>query len=399
MRVVGIVAEYNPLHNGHIYHLEEAKRRTGAAYCIVVMSGNFVQRGEPACTDKFTRAEWALQAGADLVIELPAVFANASAERFAEGAISLLAETGIVTDLAFGCEQSDLDALYRLSDILADETPAFRQTLAIHQKQGKSYPRARYDALAEMGLNPVLLKELAKPNNILAIEYLRCLNLFAQDIAPCPIERIQNAYNETALTGEISSATAIRSAFSNGDPRVISALPLFVSGALQFDPQFPISLNDIGAMMLYKLRSMSVEELLELPDMGEGLEQVFLRCARSCCDAESFFAAVKSKRYTLARCKRIGMSALLGINRELGERMRLPENHYLRILGLRRSARSLLSAIVSLSRTPIIMRNADVLSCSAAAQESLRIDAFSTDVIAYALKKELHRDNQSAITL
>ena len=115
MRVVGVIAEYNPLHNGHIYHLEQAKRKTGASYCVVIMSGNFVQRGEPACTDKFTRAEWALQAGADLVIELPTVFANASAERFAEGAVRLLHATGLVTDLAFGAEQGDIGKLSQLN--------------------------------------------------------------------------------------------------------------------------------------------------------------------------------------------------------------------------------------------------------------------------------------------
>lgn len=399
MRVVGVVAEYNPLHNGHIYHLEQAKKLTGAAYCIVAMSGNFVQRGEPACTDKFTRAEWALRAGADLVIEIPSVFANASAERYAEGAIRLLSETGIVTDLAFGCEEDDLDLLYKLSTILSNETPEFKQNLSIHLKQGKSFPRARYDALAEMGLNPVLLQELTKPNNILAIEYLRCLNLFAPNISPCPIARIQNSYNELALSGEISSATAIRNAFKTGDPAVTAALPLFVSGALQFDPQFPITINDVGGMMLYKLRHLSREDIMELPDVAEGLEQVIMRAARTSWDAETFFTNVKSKRYTLARCKRIGMSALLNISETLTEQMLLPQNQYLRVLGLRKNARSLLSAIVSLSNTPIIMRNSDVLNCTPIAQQSLQIDALSTDILAYALGKELHRDSQSAITL
>lgn len=399
MRVVGIVAEYNPLHNGHIYQLEQAKRRTGADYCIVAMSGNFVQRGEPACTDKFTRAEWALRAGADLVIEIPTVFAISSAERFAEGAIRLLNESGIVTDLAFGCEEDDLDLLYKLSDILSAETPEFRQTLALHLKQGKSYPRARYDALAEMGLNPVLLNELAKPNNILAIEYLRCINLFAQTISPCPIRRVQNAYNEVALTGDISSATAIRAAFKSGDPKVTSALPLFVSGALQFDEQFPITVNDVGSMMLYKLRHMSPEEIRELSDVSEGLEQVIMKAARTSTDADSFFMNVKSKRYTLARCKRIGMAALLNTSEELTKKMLLPKNQYLRVLGLRRSARSLLSAIVSLTDTPLIMRNSDIQSCSDTAKQSLYIDGFSTDVLSYALGKELHRDSQAAVTV
>ncbi|MBQ3486880.1 MAG: nucleotidyltransferase family protein, partial [Clostridia bacterium] len=159
MRVVGVIAEYNPLHNGHIYHLEQAKRKTGASYCIVVMSGNFVQRGEPACTDKFTRAEWALQAGADLVIELPTVFANASAERFAEGAVRLLHATGLVTDLAFGAEQGDIGKLSQLADYLAEEPAEFKSYLQYHLKMGESFPRARYEALQDMGADPELLSE------------------------------------------------------------------------------------------------------------------------------------------------------------------------------------------------------------------------------------------------
>ncbi|MBQ6236169.1 MAG: nucleotidyltransferase family protein, partial [Clostridia bacterium] len=143
MRVVGIIAEYNPLHNGHIYHMEESKKQAGSEFCVVAMSGNFVQRGEPACTDKFTRAEWAVMGGADLVVEIPTVFAVSSAERFAEGAVKTLAATGVVTDLAFGVETDDVNVLYHLADILEREPPNLRIYLMHHLKQGKSYPRAQ----------------------------------------------------------------------------------------------------------------------------------------------------------------------------------------------------------------------------------------------------------------
>ena len=375
MRVVGVIAEYNPLHNGHIYHLEQAKRKTGASYCIVVMSGNFVQRGEPACTDKFTRAQWALEAGADLVIELPTVFANASAERFAEGG-----------------------KLSQLADYLAEEPPEFKSYLQYHLKMGESFPRARYEALQDMGADAELLSELVKPNNILAMEYLRSLRKYAPEICPVPIERIGGGYNDEYLTGEYSSATAIRAAIREGNTQVLSTMPLFVSGAMQFDPQFPLTVNDVGDMMLYKFRLMSVEDVQRLPDVREGFEQNLLKAARTAVDGDSFFEAVKTKRYTMARVKRIGMSALLDVSEELVEDMASSDdNLYFRVLGLRRDARSLLSAIASISRTPLIMRNADISKCTDVARESLKVDALSTDILSYALRKPLHRDSEAAI--
>ncbi len=400
MRVVGIVAEYNPLHNGHIYQMEEAKRLTGAAYCIVLMSGNFVQRGEPACTDKFTRAVWAIKAGADMVIELPSVFSVSSAERFAEGAIRLFASMGLVTDVAFGCEQPDMEILERLVDLIDTEPPGFDALLRFHLKQGKAYPRARVDALSEMGADRRLLEELKKPNNILAVEYLRSIRKHAPRLNPVPIRRIANQYSDTTLTGEISSATAIRAAIAEGDRSVLDAVPIYISGAIQFDQQFPITLDDLSQMLLYRLRTMPQEELLSVPDVAEGYEQVIRRAAHTCVDIETFFETIKTKRYTLARCRRIAVNALLGVDRALLEQMLVnDDNLYLRVLSLRASARGLFSAIASRGRTPVIVRNSDFKACTPIAVASLQIDALSTDVLAYALGREIHRDGQSAVII
>lgn len=399
MTVVGIVAEYNPLHNGHMYHIQQAIQKANASYVIVVMSGNFVQRGEPACTDKYTRAEWALQAGADIVLELPCVFSNASAQLFSEGAVRLLNATNVVTDLAFGCEQASLKTLNELLDIIVNEPKEYKTCLKIHMKAGKSYPRARYDALQELGVSNSLLQELVKPNNILAIEYLRSLKRLRSPIQPLPIERIGSDYNDSYLTGEFSSATAIRNAVQAGDSNVMNALPLFVSGAMKFDSQFPLTVNDIGAMMLYKIRSMDIDEICDIPDVSEGLEKVIYTSAKSSVSAEHFFEAIKSKRYTLARCKRIGISALLGITKEIQEDMLNDSNLYFKVLGMKRSARALLSSIAAKSNIPIILRNSDFSKCSSVAQSSLEIDSFSTDILSYAMQKEIHKDSESAVLL
>ncbi len=400
MRVAGIIAEYNPLHNGHIYHMEESKKQIGSEFCVVAMSGNFVQRGEPACTDKFTRSEWAVMGGADLVVEIPTVFAVSSAERFAEGAVKTLAATGVVTDLAFGVETEDVNALYHLADLLEREPPNLRIYLTHHLKQGKSFPRAQYDALLDYGIPEDELAILQEPNNILAVEYLKALNRFAPEIRPLPILRIGNKYNSTVLTGKLSSATAIREALQNGDESVYDAMPMSVAAAMRFDAQFPVTFDRFAQMLLYRLRSMSIDELRALPDVGEGFEQVLFRAAREAVDLPSLLDAIKSKRYTLARCKRILVSALLqipaGLSDAVGKRV---DDMYLHVLGMKRMGRGLLAAMASRAGAPVILRHSDLSNCSEAARASLAIDAFSTDLYAYALGRDLHRDAQSAVTV
>ena len=400
MRVVGIIAEYNPLHNGHIYHMEESMKQAGSEYCLVAMSGNFVQRGEPACTDKFTRAEWAVMGGADLVVEIPTVYAVSSAERFAEGAVKTLAATGVVTDLAFGVETEDINALYVLADLLDREPANLRVYLMHHLKQGKSFPRAQYDALADLGVPEDQLAILQQPNNILAVEYLKSIRRYAPELRPLPIQRIGNKYNSTVLTGKLSSATAIREALLGGDESVYDTMPMSVAAAMRFDAQFPVTFDRFEQMLLYRLRTMTVEELSALPDVSEGFEQVLYRAARQATDLSSLLEQIKSKRYTLARCKRILVSALLhipvGMADALGKNV---SDRYLHVLGLKRVGRGLLAAMASKASAPVILRHADLNNCSEIARASISIDALSTDLYAFALNRELHRDAQSAITV
>ncbi len=400
MRVVGIIAEYNPLHNGHIYHLEQAKQQSGASFCIVAMSGNFVQRGEPACTDKQTRAEWAIRAGADLVVELPSVYAVSSAERFAIGGIKTLAATGVVTDLAFGCEETDFTCLEKLCNILDEEPTMYTRALREHLKLGKSYARARYDALKDYGVSHEMLGAVAQPNNILGIEYLKALRSFAPHIRPLPIARIGSDYNKTELEGEYSSATAIRKALSEGRREGLSAMPSFVGGPLLFDRQFLITQEAIGDMILYAIRRMSLDQLREIPDVAEGLENVLYRAARSANAIETFYDAVKSKRYTLARCKRIAISALLGIDNDHVHRTVISkDSSYLKVLALNKNARPLLSEISRAASAPFIMRYADTAAASDIAQRNLEIDSLSTDILAYAMRRDVRRDFTAPVIL
>ncbi|MDO4573158.1 MAG: nucleotidyltransferase family protein [Clostridia bacterium] len=399
MRVAGIIAEYNPLHNGHIYHLEQAKALTGAEYCIVVMSGNFVQRGEAACTDKFTRAEWALKVGADLVLELPSVYALSNAERFAMGGVRTLRSTGVVTDLAFGCEAKDVTMLYQLSDIITSEPPLFREALKRRLAEGKSYPRARFEALMDYGVPDHLLEAVTQPNNILALEYLRALSV-GGGIRPLPVTRIGTDYHSEDISGRYASATAIRKALAEGRREILETMPSFIGGPLMFDEQFVIPQEALGDMTLYALRKMSLEALRAIPDVGEGFENLIYRAARSVSDIQAFFEAVKSKRYTLARCKRIAACALLGITLDqIYATVKSPDSCYLRVLGLQKRARPLLSEIARNARGTLILRNADIQEAPLIVQRNLETDMLSTDILAYATGHDIRRDLSGPIIL
>lgn len=398
MRVVGIIAEYNPLHNGHIYHLEQAKALTGADFCVVVMSGNFVQRGEPAAADKFTRAEWAVRAGADLVLELPSVYAVSSAERFALGGVRTLYATGVMTDLSFGCETDDLLQLQRLKDLLSSETQTFQQALRQELRLGKSYPRARRDALAVCGADAVLLDTLERPNNILAIEYLRALALFAPEICPVPVARAGNAYHDTALSGTLSSATSIRAALVSGDEAVREALPLFVGARMLYDERYPVTEILFSKMILSTLRNMSPDAVSALPDVKEGLENVIIQAMKRAVTLEDFYTAIKSKRYTLARCKRIAISALLGLTRDQVYRTISDEkSEYLHVLAFSSKSRRLLSEIGKRCSAPLLLRQADCAECTPLVRENLAIDARSTDLYAIATETDLRRDHRGPV--
>lgn len=400
MRVVGIIAEYNPLHNGHIYHLERARALSGADYCIVVLSGNFVQRGEAACTDKFSRAAWALRAGADLVLEMPSVYAVAPAERFAAGGVRTLNATGVVNDLAFGCEAPDLQTLYQISDIIATEPPALQEAIKKHLSLGKSYPRARFDALSEYGVPKSMLAAIAQPNNILAVEYLNAIRQYAPSIEPLPIERVGTGYHSEDIVGDFASASAIRKAIVEGRSEILATMPNFVGGALLYDDQFIIPQEALSDVMLYAIRRMSVSDLAAIPDVIEGFENVLYRSVRAARTLSEFYELIKTKRYTLARCKRIVACALLGITSEQVRKLsQSREGSYLKVLGFQKKARPLISEIAKRRTAPLILRNSDLDDCPAFVRQNVETDLLSTDILSFVTTQEIRRDLGGAVIL
>ncbi len=371
MKTVSIVAEYNPFHNGHAYQLAEAKRLSGAERAVVVMSASFVQRGEPACADKFTRAKWALDGGADMVLELPDLFSAACAERFACGAVRILAGAGFAESLSFGSETGDAEAL-RAAALKCEDSAAVADCL----KRGLSYPAALAEAGCALG-----------PNDILGAEYLRAAAKYSPDTAVYAVKREGAGHADEKLGGEFSSAGAIRRAFFSASatgrlcPAVLDglsgALPRIVledAAELMRTGVFPASLEGLSDAALYALRRMSREEMRMLPEVAEGLENLFAEHAADSSGITELLGKVKSKRYTMARLKRIAMCALLGVSEELQRGAASDESRlYARVLGVKKGAEGLIGELSERSRIPVVVRSSDAEKLPDAARETLRV--------------------------
>lgn len=388
--VVGVIAEYNPFHNGHAYHLSRAKALSGCAHAVVALSGSFVQRGEPAAFDKFQRACFALRHGADLVLELPTAFACASAERFARGSVAALAGTGLVSALAFGAEHADLALLRAMAFPDGEGACAamLEQRIAFYLKQGLSFPAARAHACVDVLPGRGSVEAFSSPNNILAVEYLRALGSLAPEIVPIAIARTGAAHDALPVDAGagFASASALRDAAERRDmPLLRSATPPDVAMELEAEIaalHAPKGAGHLSDAILYALRMRTRAQLAALPDVSEGLENTIYEAARTCTDYPAFLAAIKTKRYTLARLRRIAMYALLGVDKAFFARHAAPR--YLRVLGVRRDALSLLSVLSEKASLPIVISYQDYTALNSAAKEQFDLDLFAGELLAMA---------------
>lgn len=351
MPVAGIIAEYNPFHNGHLYHLNESKKITNSDYSIAIMSGNFTQRGDVAIVDKWTRAKMALENGIDLVIELPTIYSISSAENFASGAIKLLDSLGIVDYVSFGSECDDISVLNDIARVLYQEPSEYKTLLSHELSKGISFPKAREKALM-MYLNNVrrFANILTSPNNILGVEYLKALRKHRSSIKPITIKREGSNYNDTIISNssKFSSATAIRNAcLSQNISNLNNVMPQSSYNILEDNIKRGNIVSNLSAYdkeILYTLRKMSTDEIANLPDVSEGLEFAIKSAANSCNSVIELLTMVDSKRYTKTRIQRILLYAILGITKK---DMQLSKSitPYVRILGLNSKGKELLSEI------------------------------------------------------
>ena len=347
-KVLGIIAEYNPFHNGHLLHLTKSKEETGAEYSICIMSGNFVQRGNTSIVNKWVKAEMALKSGIDLVLELPTVYSISSAENFAEGAIKLLNSLKIVDTVSFGSENSDIDILNRISGILYEEPKQYVEFLNEELKKGLSFPKARENAVLLYLNDKKYFNILNQPNNTLAIEYLKALKKYKSHIMPIAIKREKAFYNSNCIVDEYASATAIRNMIVNNQFNDIrKVIPRLAYDLLMQEienNQYVIDISKFEKEILYSIRRLSTADLKKFPEVNEGLENSIKNAANSCNTLAELINIIKTKRYTQTRIQRILLYILLNITKKdmYISRKTVP---YARILGYSQKGKALISEI------------------------------------------------------
>ena len=393
MRTVGLIVEYNPLHNGHVYHYEQSRLAADADAVVAVMSGHFLQRGEPAIMNKWARAECALHMGADIVIELPVRYAISAAEWFAYGAVSLLNATGIVDAVCFGSELGDIAPLRDAARELSDESRAFRSLLRSELKKGLPYPAAYHNAA--QGVVPS-----AEPNNTLGLHYLIALQRLGSAIEPLTVRRVAAGYHEPRIgtgDGQIASATAIRRAVFEAGGDMTAAqryMPAYTVAALLREQRLgraPLQWEAFATPLLHMLTGTPAARLAELEEVDEGLEHRLAKTIAAMKDepfsVRQLLAELKTRRYTYAKLQRMLVRILLQHPKTTctAEAMNGGPG-YIRVVGFYRKGRSLLKLMKAKATWPVIAK------VKRAHAELLGDDIRATSVYTLGYKSPLVRD-------
>lgn len=354
-KIAAVICEYNPFHSGHAYHLAQT-RALGATHIVAIMSGNFVQRGEPAMFSKWVRARCALAGGADLVLELPLPWCMSSAESFAKGGVALAQGLGCVDFLSFGSELGEVQPLCNAAE--AAVSPLIQKSVKVLLAKGLSYPAAREQAV-EAHFGSSVSRLLKAPNNILAVEYCKALKQLSSPILPVTIPRAGACHDAAGTTETFASASYLRaSILSENYDTVKKFFPDEVFSLLLEEIQAkraPCSLSALERPIFSVLRKMSAEDFAKLPDVSEGLEHRIVSAVKEATSLDQLFTKIKTKRYTHARIRRIIVWAFLGITRDWLS----CSPPYLRVLGFNQKGTEILKTARQTALLPIIMRGGD----------------------------------------
>ena len=388
MKITGLITEYNPFHNGHLYHIKKAKEITGADAVIVIMSGNFVQRGAPAIMPKRLRTEIALNAGVSLVIELPVCYATGSAEYFASGAISILDSLGCIDSICFGSECGDYKKLEHIAKILADEPEAYRLSLKNQLKTGLSFPKARQNGLKEYSKDDSLDEILEHPNNILGIEYIKALYLQKSPIKAYTIKRIVSDYHDTSIKEKYSSASAIRGLLGNISLSEISTklksqVPPSCTRLLEttYGIRYPVYSNDFSLLLKYRLLTETKESLVQYMDITEELANRITNHINEFISFEQFCDLLKTKDITYTRISRALLHIILNIRKK---DIDIYKEHgycqYAIILGFRKEDAAIFKHLKNHSSIQLITRLTQIDELDCASKKMAETDIFASNL-------------------
>ena len=379
MKVSGIVCEYNPFHNGHLFHIRKT-RENGATHVVAVMSGNFVQRGDVAVIDKLERARLAVRSGADLVIELPVQYCLASAENFASGAVYLLDSLGAVDELSFGSECGDVEKLLKAMETVDTAAVTHAEEIKSIMEKGYTYPRALNSVVN--GYDPNAATIIAEPNNTLAIEYLRALKRFDSNIRPYTVKRVNVSHDSYETDNGFTSASNIRDMIERG-----ALVDEFTTNEWAQTIKTAISKGEIASfsrlerVMLYKLRTSNLDEIERICDVGQGLEHRIYG-ARMAGSIDELLFTVKTKRYTMARIRRIMLDLLIGVTKE--DMKQLPP--YGRILAFNERGREVLARAKDRAKIPFASSIAKLSQLSDIAERFAELEIRASDIYGLALE-------------
>ena len=379
MKVSGIICEYNPFHNGHLYHIQKT-RENGADHIVAVMSGNFVQRGDTAVIDKLERARLAVRSGADLVIELPVQYSLASAEGFATGAVYLLDALGAVDELSFGSECGDVDTLLKAMETVNTTAVSHADEIKSIMEKGYTYPRALSSVVN--GIDPEAAAIISEPNNLLAIEYLKALKKLESPIMPFTIKRFSAQHDGKNAEDGFASASFLRERIQKKadiSEFTTSEWAAAISAALSKGET--ASLSRLERVILYKLRSSTSEEISQIYDVGQGLEHRIYG-ARMAGSLDELLFTVKTKRYTMARIRRIMLKLLIGIRKDDMEN--LPP--YGRILAFNERGREILAKAKNQATIPYAASIAKLSQLSDTAERFAELEIKASDIYGLALE-------------
>lgn len=374
----GVVAEFNPFHNGHKYLIDTLKERGDTV--TAVMSGSFVQRGECACISPYERTEMALKNGVDLVLSLPVQYSTATAERFAYGGIKTLLSLGVINCIGFGSECGDEITLFKCAEALLSDD--FSVYLNKYLDTGDSFPVARQKAITHM-TDVECGDVLGTPNNILGVEYIKSIISGGYDIDVKTVSRKGASHDSTEYSEGICSASALREMLKN-DTEIDCFVPATTAEILEkaiSEGKAPADYGRLAGAILYRLRTMTVDDIAVLPDVSEGLEYRIYDAIRTSVTLDEILEKIKTKRYTHSRLRRIILCAFLGLTRE-DVQMPVP---YIRVLGFNEKGASLLKAAKKKATLPIITKSSDIKSLGDDAKRCFELECKARDLFSLAL--------------